>query len=144
MIYKLWKVYGNWKLLILFNHVLLSNKVRNDSFIKDLGNLWITETGIMYVPFFCLFRTLNQFVEAKVVTNIQSTTEDLSMAKFPKLVLKNKYDLRWRKKINYTSCKHLFLSRQSFIDSLLYPDFTNSEYVAWAFYKDQVSGFEVS
>ena len=40
------------------------------------------------------FRTLNQFVEAKVVTNILSTTEDLSKAEFPKLVLKNKYNLR--------------------------------------------------
>ena len=50
-----------------------------------------------------LTRTLIQFDEAKVVTNILSTTEDLGRAKFPKIVMKNIYSVRLV--INYVTRK---------------------------------------
>ena len=39
--------------------------------------------------------------------------------------------------------KQKFLCRQSFIDSVLYPNFDYSDEVAWALHKEYVSGFEV-
>ena len=36
-----------------------------------------------------------------------------------------------------------FICRQSFIDSVLYPNFKYSDEVAWALQKEFVSGFEV-
>ena len=88
-----------------------------------------------------VLRTLTQFEEAKVVTNILSTTEDLAKAKFPKIVLKNLYELR---QVNIALIMFInILYRQSFVDSVVYPDFTHSDDLSWAVYKNFVSGYEV-
>ena len=44
--------------------------------------------------YFITCRTYSQFSSATVVTTIQSTTEDLEKADFPKIVLGNNYKMR--------------------------------------------------
>jgi len=70
-------------------------------------------------------RTLKHYYQAKVVTNLLTTTEDLRKAKFPKIVVKNNYNLR-----------------QSFMDSAIEPDFIHSNDIAWAVYSEYISGYD--
>ena len=59
-----------------------------------------------------------------MVTNIRSTTEDVSSAQFPKLVIQNNYG-----------------PRQSFIESAVKPHFQYAEFVAKVAYLEFYSGF---
>ena len=58
--------------------------------------LWtkILTSGSLIELFVLFARTLHQFRDAKVVTNLVSTTENLVKAKFPKIVMKNNYEVR--------------------------------------------------
>lgn len=51
-------------------------------------------TGSLGAACYFTTNTVTQFTTSTVVTNIQSTTEDVTKAKFPKIVLRNKYGLR--------------------------------------------------
>ena len=50
--------------------------------------------NIQAKDYFSTCRTYSQFSSATVVTTIQSTTEDLEKADFPKIVLGNNYKMR--------------------------------------------------
>ena len=57
------------------------------------------------------FSVLNHYLNATVRTSLETSTAELSRAKFPKIVICNSFQLRWRKLVFLIR----FFSRQSIL-----------------------------